>query len=151
MRTCLNLRISTRICWINPIIYIHVIQFKMFQCDRCTKSYNRDPSFRTHKLTYKEKTYSCTECDATFTYKDSLKQHADLHSSTAAFICPQCGKRYKHQANPSRHMMMHMQSYRCDICNRNFHRKKLPDGALRDTSRKRASQLIRNESMLYIV
>ena len=47
------------------------------------------------------------------------------HSSIAQYICPHCGKKYKHRGTLQRHVVLHKadQRHTCKICNKKFDRK----------------------------
>ncbi len=74
-------------------------------CPHCNKEYSFN-ALSTHMKTHdtNRQIFSCTECPATFFYKDSLKMHELVHSGLHKKACPECGKIVSQMASHLRNM-----------------------------------------------
>ena len=102
-----------------------LFQARMFQCEKCCKSYDRQSSLVKHSHVHNElKPFVCSICQKAFVYKDSLNQHKLTHTDVATAVCPICGKTFKQRASLSKHKSIHEPAkYTCDSCGRKFYRK----------------------------
>ena len=73
------------------------------------------------KNSKKEKTFQCTVCDQTFTYKHNLNSHySSIHVNTKSFECGLCSKTFESQKCLQQHIsFLHKQDSRnivCEVC-----------------------------------
>ena len=69
----------------------------------------------------KKKTYTCSTCNKTFSYRSNLTRHNRTHTSEKLHKCQICNKLFNHSGNLKKHELLHVNNfYTCDICNKNF-------------------------------
>ena len=54
-----------------------------------------------------EKPFECSYCEKTFSKKDNLDVHMQIHSDDKPFECIQCGKAFSDKSSLDRHMRVH--------------------------------------------
>lgn len=94
----------------------------IFHCDICGKTFRGKETFRVHLQSHLK--VFCPICKHLLA-KHRLKQHVDLHSSTAAFPCNACGKKFPTHNHLYNHtQVLHkVEKCQCDFCNRIFRNK----------------------------
>ena len=99
---------------------------KMYQYDKCTKSYTRYSSLYKHSKTLHddERPFECEVCQKTFVFRVTLNDHLVSHTDVKSHICPVCGKGYKQRSGMTKHLTVHQDpTYTCEICGKHFDRK----------------------------
>ncbi|XP_078516754.1 uncharacterized protein LOC144781660 [Lissotriton helveticus] len=78
-------------------------------------------------------TYSCTECNKSFSIKDELVRHIESHSRTRPYSCIDCGKSFLQKGNLIKHYRTHTgeKPYQCIFCHKSFSRKDYLNGHMR--------------------
>ena len=63
---------------------------------------------------------NCTDCDKTFTFKNSLNKHFKETHVTASYVCSSCGYKNSSRKNLIKHLRVHDKRYtpgfECDFC-----------------------------------
>merc|ERR1711915_998529 len=95
----------------------------------CGKTFSSWGGLRRHKLLHKQKgvkPYSCDECDATWGFKDKLKNHKMRHAGIKPFICETCSKGFFSRDKLNRHIRTHTgeRPFECAECFQTFIQKK---------------------------
>uniref|UniRef100_A0A665US51 C2H2-type domain-containing protein n=1 Tax=Echeneis naucrates TaxID=173247 RepID=A0A665US51_ECHNA len=70
----------------------------------------------------REKKYSCTYCDRSFTRFSQLKEHLRSHTGEKPFSCQQCGRSFTKHCNLTRHAVVHSgeKPFECSLCGKCF-------------------------------
>ncbi|KAL0839068.1 hypothetical protein ABMA28_017052 [Loxostege sticticalis] len=67
------------------------------------------------------KRFPCWECSATFTTKNNLIAHENMHNGVRPYCCDQCPRAYTSASALTRHLKIHSdQQFICDHCNASF-------------------------------
>ncbi|XP_035226371.1 zinc finger protein 14-like [Stegodyphus dumicola] len=108
---------------------------KRLRCALCPFITAHVSKLNRHKLTHyrEKKTYSCPDCQKTFTQKYNLKVHMRLHTghflmaraNVSSFYCKHCFYRSGSYSDIKTHEKVHTKDriYSCDVCHRTFNRK----------------------------
>uniref|UniRef100_A0A6Q2ZF53 C2H2-type domain-containing protein n=1 Tax=Esox lucius TaxID=8010 RepID=A0A6Q2ZF53_ESOLU len=111
------------------IHYSRVHQFTgPFPCPSCQKTFVSLTELRLHQRN-EPTPYQCSllqshsksHVEGKFQREELLKQHM-LHHKDAAFVCPDCGKKFFQLTWLRRHMFMHTgeRPFLCDLCGKGF-------------------------------
>ena len=81
---------ETCLChWSIMILYVCCFQARMYQCEKCSKSYNRHSLLVRHSHVHDElRPFMCSVCQKTFVCKDSLNQHKLTHTDVTTADVP---------------------------------------------------------------
>lgn len=112
-------------------VTIHKTENRMKTCDECGVKFTNWSQLVEHrrKVHKKEQRYSCDLCDKTFCRKPNIKQHMQLHlsSATEVFQCDyqNCPKFYSAKRNLMSHIRAKHEGRRwtCDLCQRELSSK----------------------------
>ncbi|XP_033973088.1 gastrula zinc finger protein XlCGF26.1-like [Trematomus bernacchii] len=71
------------------------------------------------------KPYSCPDCGKRFPHNASLKSHMKLHTGEKTFVCSVCGKTVRQRGNLKDHMriLTGEKPFSCSVCKKYFTRK----------------------------
>ncbi|CAK1548228.1 unnamed protein product [Leptosia nina] len=98
---------------------------RRYQCTRCTFSTPHSQTLVNHIRRHNgERPFHC-ECGKSFTQSSSLSAHRKTHSATACFICPVCGRQFKHSFSLKKHSSVHETAqFTCTICQKKLKTQK---------------------------
>ena len=71
----------------------------------------------------REKTFSCTKCEKTFTQLSHVRRHENtVHSNKRPFNCSQCEKKFKDASGLKSHEKIHTgeKPFNCTYCDKRF-------------------------------
>jgi KRAB domain-containing zinc finger protein len=126
---------------------------KKFQCQQCSKSFEKPKNLYQHKQTHKPKTkcqvcskeistqtfkahlkkhqfmqnFNCDHCSAGFVFKGDLVQHMWKHRSSKQFKCKHCNRGFNNRQNFNAHLQSHSNNprpFQCDLCSNNYPTKR---------------------------
>ncbi|XP_069835724.1 oocyte zinc finger protein XlCOF22-like isoform X2 [Dendropsophus ebraccatus] len=96
---------------------------RSFSCNECNKTYTHKSHLVQHQRVHTgEKPYSCEACDKCFSRKSHLVEHQRTHSGKKPFSCSECGKCFSKKSNLIQHKRSHTgeKPFSCSECGRCF-------------------------------
>ncbi|KAI5701792.1 hypothetical protein M8J75_013428 [Diaphorina citri] len=97
---------------------------RMFNCQKCTKSFRHKSSLKQHCISIHEQSkYKCLICLKEFNRISSLNTHKSIHDVEKKFKCGHCGKAFHQKGNLKHHIFTHVsiRPYECKRCHKSFH------------------------------
>jgi len=80
---------------------------KPFQCSQCHKKFSAKCNLTAHERIHfgESKRYECRHppCTRKFSHTSERKDHETIHTGDKPYMCPNCGERYRRNANLWRH------------------------------------------------
>jgi len=80
---------------------------KPFQCSQCHKKFSAKCNLTAHERIHfgESKRYECRHppCNRKFSHTSERKDHETIHTGDKPYMCPNCGERYRRNANLWRH------------------------------------------------
>ena len=98
----------------------------LFECDVCRKKFSTKYVLASHVKAEHlglKKSYVCPLCGQNFTQKNSLRQHAAVHTGVRPYVCDICGKAFSYENVLRGHRLLHEQHirrYQCEVCEKKF-------------------------------
>lgn len=81
---------------------------KTYSCDECNASFTKYTSLKSHLLKHTgEKKYRCEHCNKTFFSSSSLKIHVRVHTGDRPFKCKECPRKFSDPSNFNKHKRWH--------------------------------------------
>ncbi|XP_051553973.1 zinc finger protein 134-like [Myxocyprinus asiaticus] len=80
-----------------------ITEEKNFSCSKIEKNFLQ----RRAQKTKAKKYITCPQCGKSFTKKDTLNNHMQIHSGEKPFTCLQCGKSFTRKESLNIHMRIH--------------------------------------------
>jgi len=81
---------------------------KTYTCDECNASFTKYTSLKSHLLKHTgEKKYRCDHCNKTFFSSSSLKIHVRVHTGDRPFKCRECPRKFSDPSNFNKHKRWH--------------------------------------------
>lgn len=102
----------------------HQKQLRIFNCQKCTKSFRHKSSLKQHYISIHEQSkYKCPVCMKEFNRISSLNTHKSIHDKEKKFKCGHCGKAFHQKGNLKHHIFTHVsiRPYVCTRCDKSFH------------------------------
>ncbi|XP_073433360.1 uncharacterized protein [Dendrobates tinctorius] len=96
---------------------------KQFSCSECDSSFTRKSNLVKHqKIHTGEKPFSCSECGKCFIAKSHLFRHQRSHTGEKPYTCSECGKCFAKKSNLFNHQRTHTgkKPYSCSLCEKSF-------------------------------
>ncbi|XP_046407697.1 zinc finger protein 271-like isoform X2 [Ischnura elegans] len=97
-----------------------------YSCSECERSFSENSSLVCHTCTHaKKKTYSCNECDKSFNKKSILISHIRTHTMEKPYSCGECEKSFSRKSHLVYHIRTHTKEkpYSCNECDKSFSQK----------------------------
>ncbi|XP_076002857.1 uncharacterized protein LOC142995614 [Genypterus blacodes] len=87
------------------------------------QSENNDICLSAVDIKTGKKSYSCSQCGATYTYEGYLKRHMRIHTEKKMFNCSVCLKSFNQSGNLKKHMRIHrdVKPYVCSFCGKKWY------------------------------
>ena len=99
----------------------------IFECDVCKKQFSTKYVLAAHLKSEHlgmRKTYLCPICGQSFTQRNSLRQHAVVHTGLRPYVCHICGKTFPYDKSLRNHKLVHEPDtprlYECQVCGKRF-------------------------------
>ncbi|XP_021368279.1 zinc finger protein 37-like isoform X10 [Mizuhopecten yessoensis] len=105
-RICENLSFPTPQSLKDHLIQNHGQEFTHF-CFQCGKGFKSDAGIKDHQKVYHVSSLECPVCEVcgkSFALRNRLVVHMRSHSHQRPFMCPHCGKAYKHKHGLKTHI-----------------------------------------------
>lgn len=81
---------------------------KSYSCEECNSSFTKYTSLKSHLLKHTgEKKYKCDHCNKTFFSSSSLKIHVRVHTGDRPFKCKECPRKFSDPSNFNKHKRWH--------------------------------------------
>ena len=97
-----------------------------FSCADCGATFTRKDSYESHVVMHENsKPYMCSECGKTFGRRHARNLHERAHRGDKRFACGFCGKRFLSGHQKRSHERTHTgeRPYQCSTCGRTFAQK----------------------------
>ncbi|KAM5127463.1 uncharacterized protein ACMZJ9_020602 [Mantella aurantiaca] len=99
---------------------------KTFSCPECEESFTSELSLNEHQTSHLNlKFHSCPECGKCFPWRSKLLRHQRFHTGEKPYSCPECRKCFTLKGNLVRHQRSHTgeKPYSCPECGKCFSQK----------------------------
>ncbi|XP_023718147.1 zinc finger protein 484 isoform X2 [Cryptotermes secundus] len=96
---------------------------KPFSCTDCDKSFTYLSQYKMHSVIHTgERPFMCTVCSKSFTQYGNLKTHYGVHTGERPHACPVCDRKFRKLGNLKKHHQIHTgdKSYTCTECDEKF-------------------------------
>ena len=81
---------------------------KTYTCEECNATFTKYTSLKSHLLKHTgEKKYRCEHCNKTFFSSSSLKIHVRVHTGDRPFKCKECPRKFSDPSNFNKHKRWH--------------------------------------------
>lgn len=93
------------------------------QCKTCGKTFSSKQSLQVHmEIHIGRKPFLCTVCGKNFLRKYHLEVHQRIHTGEKPFKCEECGKQFSQPSSYKNHSFIHngQRPFKCKICGNTF-------------------------------
>merc|ERR1719319_1231883 len=107
---------------------MHSSGIKPYKCDECSKSFSTKQTLLTHKQIHTGiKPFKCDECPKAFSTKQIMQTHKQLHTGIKPFQCYDCSKSFPTKPHLLTHKQIHtgIKPFLCDECPKTFSTKQI--------------------------
>lgn len=106
----------------------HILETRdgTYECEICETMYSDVRVFRAHKKSAHSasmKIWTCKECTKTYSSKNLLDEHMNMHTGERPYKCPYCVKDFASKYTLTAHMKIHYdrkRPYECKECGKSF-------------------------------
>ena len=97
---------------------------EIYICEKCPKTFEAQKDLYTHKISHRDKTVPCNQCDAKFKTIGQMQAHMRRHGQGQ--VCPKCGgvvkwlKRHLKESKCGIGENANMVKYPCSLCEKTF-------------------------------
>ncbi|XP_022243640.1 uncharacterized protein LOC106461082 [Limulus polyphemus] len=95
----------------------------LYRCHLCRQLFDTRGDLKSHVTNHpavpSQKSFSCPDCDMTFTHKQNLVRHSSVHAEVKVFECSFCFKKFRTAEKLQKHETLHKggKTVICNYCN----------------------------------
>lgn len=96
-----------------------------YECETCKQAFTNMRQYRLHMKihTFSSKIWTCKECNKSYSSKNLLEEHINMHTGERPYKCPHCVKDFASKYTLTSHMKIHYdrkRPFECKICGKSF-------------------------------
>jgi KRAB domain-containing zinc finger protein len=95
-------------------------EYGEYDCNECSATFKTTKSLGSHKRFHSVKIFQCESCPKKFLSEENFIAHKIRHTGQSPYQCSVCNKSFTIRSSVKKHMILHVEHYKCGRCGRAF-------------------------------